>query len=112
VRRAPSRNSSSGFGNALDPAFRSLYHVTVTTRKHRPDGDPASAAASMFEQVRRIKSENPEVSRKIDRLEAEIRKKMVEIKGLVARMDPKDRDLVTVLIINGIHRTADEVLIE
>ncbi len=84
----------------------------ANSHKPRPDKDLSEAAASVFEKVKRIKAENPEVSRKIDRLEADIRKKIVDIKALVGQMAPGDRDFVTVLIVNGIHRTADEVLIE
>ncbi|MEK7469186.1 MAG: hypothetical protein AAB074_17570 [Planctomycetota bacterium] len=80
--------------------------------KSRPDKDLSAAAISVFDKVKRIKSENPEVSRKIDRLEAEIRKKIVELRSHVAKLDTKDRDFVTVLIVNGIHRTADEVLLD
>lgn len=84
----------------------------ANAHKPRGDKDLSAAAASVFDKVKRIKTENPEVSRKIDRLEADIRKKLVDIKGLVSQLDEKDRDFVTVLIVNGIHRTADEVLIE
>ncbi|MBI2920159.1 MAG: hypothetical protein HYY18_03620 [Planctomycetes bacterium] len=80
--------------------------------RSQPGGDLTELAVSVFDKVKRIKSENPDLSRRIDRLEADIRKKMVEIKSLVEKFDKKDRDLVTVLIINGFHRTADEVLID
>lgn len=86
-----------------------------TTPPHprpQPGNDLTELAVSVFDKVKRIKSENPELSRRIDRLEGDIRKKMVEIKSLVEKFDKKDRDLVTVLIINGFHRTADEVLID
>jgi hypothetical protein len=84
----------------------------ATSPKSRPSHDLSAAAATVFDKVKRIKADNPELSRKIDRLEAEIRKKLVEIKELVAKLDTKDKDLVTVLIVNGVHRTADEVLID
>ncbi|MCE9584715.1 MAG: hypothetical protein K8T20_19670 [Planctomycetes bacterium] len=84
----------------------------ASSPKPRPGNDLSAQAVSVFDKVKRIKSDNPELSRKIDRLEAEIRKKLVEIRGLVAKLDTKDRDLVTVLIVNGVHRTADEVLID
>jgi hypothetical protein len=78
----------------------------------KPSGDDISRmAVSVFDKVKRIKSENPAPARKIDALEADIRKKLVEIRTLVEKFDPADRDLIKVLIINGLHRTADEVLI-
>lgn len=86
--------------------------TTPPRPRPQPGNDLTELAVSVFDKVKRIKSENPELSRRIDRLEGDIRKKMVEIKSLVEKFDKKDRDLVTVLIINGFHRTADEVLID
>ncbi|MBI3098000.1 MAG: hypothetical protein HYY93_07115 [Planctomycetes bacterium] len=68
-------------------------------------------AVSIFDRVKAIKRTHPEIARTIDTLEAEIRDRMVEIKKQITRFDEHDRDLVTVLVINGIHRTAEEVLI-
>ncbi len=72
----------------------------------------SAMAANLFDTVKRIKSENEPLSRKIDALEADIRRKVVEIKALLDRFPAKDRDLVRVLIINGLHRTADETLLD
>lgn len=69
-------------------------------------------AISIFSKVRDIKKTNPDVSRKIDRLEKEIRDRLVQIKGEISKLDGHDRDLVTILVINGLHRTADEVLVD
>jgi len=69
-------------------------------------------AVSIFERVREIKRGNPAIARSIDRLETEIRQRLEEIRKQISRLDKKDRDLVTILVINGLHRTADEVLIE
>jgi hypothetical protein len=97
----------------LDSRFPPRYNSCMATSpKSRPAKDLSAAAVSVFERVKRIKAESPEVSRKIDRLEADIRKRLVEIKELVAKLDPADRDFVTVLIVNGVHRTADETLLD
>lgn len=67
---------------------------------------------SIFEKVKSIKQANPEVSKKVDMLEKEIRDKMYEIKEQIKKLDREDQDLVTVLVIQGIHRAADEVFID
>ncbi|MFN7182158.1 MAG: hypothetical protein ACK4NF_05725 [Planctomycetota bacterium] len=67
---------------------------------------------SIFDKVKMIKQANPDVSKKIDLLEKEIREKMYEIKNYIKQLNKEDQDLVTVLVIQGIHRTADEVFID
>ncbi len=80
-------------------------------KTRRLDG-VADMALSIFQRVSGIKHSNPETARKIDRAEKEIRDRLVEIKKQIDLLDKKDRDLVTILVINGIHRTADEVLVD
>lgn len=81
-------------------------------RKIRTGDDITQMAVSIFGRVRDIKRGNPAVAGAIDKLEAEIRERLEGIKRQIARLDRRDRDLVTILVINGLHRTADEVLIE
>ena len=73
--------------------------------------DISTMALSIFDKVRDIKRRNPHVARNIDRVEREIRQRLDEIHRQIQKLDKKDRDLVTILVINGLHRTADEVLI-
>lgn len=75
------------------------------------DGDVSLLAESIFHKVRRIKRENPEVSRRIDQLEREIRTRVEMIRKEIDRLDRRNQDLVTILVINGIQRTAEEVLV-
>lgn len=81
-------------------------------KRRAGDTEVGSMAISIFNKVRDIKKTHPEVSRKIDRLEKEIRERLVQIKGEISKLDGHDRDLVKILVINGLHRTADEVLID
>ena len=74
--------------------------------------DISYLAVSLFDKVKTIKSTHPGVARQIDRLEAEIRERLDSIREQIAKLNRHDRELVTVLVINGLHRTADEVLIE
>ncbi len=82
------------------------------SRASRASGDISQMAVSIFEKVRTIKRSNPGVASAIDRLEAEIRDRLAAIRKLISRLDKRDRDLVTILVINGFHRTADEVLVD
>lgn len=72
----------------------------------------ASMAASIFDQVREVKSSNPAVARRIDRIEREIRDRIRSIRTEIGRLDVRDRDLVTIMVINGLQRTAEEELID
>ncbi|MBI3268164.1 MAG: hypothetical protein HYZ53_04020 [Planctomycetes bacterium] len=75
--------------------------------------DIRDIALSIFDKVRAIKRANPEVAKAVDRAEKEIRLKLVDIRTHIDRLEKKeDRELVTVLVINGLHRTADEVLVD
>lgn len=81
-------------------------------RAAKASSDISHMAVSIFEKVRSIKHHNPAIARSIDRYEAEIRERLESIRRLIGKLDRRDRDLVTVLVINGLHRTAEEVLVE
>ncbi len=75
--------------------------------------DVSIMALSIFDKVREIKKKYTAQSRHIDRFEREIRERLESIRTQVNKIaDKRDRDLVTILVINGLHRTADEVLID
>ncbi len=76
------------------------------------EADISYLAVSLFDKVRTIKSNHPGVARQIDRLEREVRDRLESMREQIAKLNRHDRELVTVLVINGLHRTADEVLIE
>ncbi len=76
------------------------------------EADISSLASSLFEKVRDIKSTHPQVARKIDALELEIRERLEEIRRQIGKLGKPDQELVKVLVINGLYRTADEVLLD
>ncbi|HEU4339740.1 MAG TPA: hypothetical protein VFS19_06700 [Planctomycetota bacterium] len=76
------------------------------------EADISHLAVSLFDKVRIIKGDHPGIARQIDRLEREVRERLESIRDQIAKLNRQDRELVTVLVINGLHRTADEVLIE
>ena len=82
-------------------------------KKRRLTGDTeiTQMAVSIFEKVREIKRSNRNVARRIDRLELEIRHRLEKIRNEINRLDKHDQDLVTILVINGVHRSTEEVLV-
>lgn len=66
----------------------------------------------MFDRVRLIKRKHPDISRRIDGLEGEIREKLMAIKDAIDEFPNMEKELVTVLVINGIHKMCDEILID
>lgn len=76
------------------------------------DTEIGRMALSIFDKVREIKQANPDISRRIDSVEIEIRERLEVIRDEIAKLDKQDRDLVTILVINGIHRSTEEVLVQ
>ncbi len=76
------------------------------------EADISYLAVSLFDKVRTIKGKHPGIARQIDRLEREVRDRLEGIRAQIAKLNRHDRELVTVLVINGLHRTAEEVLID
>lgn len=58
-----------------------------------------------------LKSAHPQIAAEIDLNEWEIRKCMETIRTAVDQLPEENRELVTVLVINGIHRMCDDILI-
>lgn len=87
---------------------------TMSARPATPvsEEDIHEIAASIFDRVRDIKRRHPGVSKEIDRVELEIRNCLAEIRKQISRLDKRDRDLVTVMVIHGLERSAEEVLVE
>jgi len=84
-----------------------------TTRSIRiAERDITSLASSLYEKVRDIKATHPTAARRIDALEREIRDRLQEIRRQILKFPKTDQDLVKVLVINGLYRTADEVIID
>jgi hypothetical protein len=75
-------------------------------------GPTPGMVTKLFDRVRIIKHQHPELSRRIDGLETEIRDRLMSIKDTIDEFPPVERELITVLVINGIHRMSDEILID
>ena len=68
-------------------------------------------ASQIFRKVGDIKRRHPDVAKEIDKREREIRRLEEEINRELRRMPEEDRKLVQVFVVNGLHRTVDEVFL-
>jgi hypothetical protein len=88
------------------------------TAKKRPEAASGEQdvrpglVTAMFDRVRLIKRKHPDISRRIDGLEGEIREKLMAIKDAIDEFPNMEKELVTVLVINGVHKMCDEILID
>ncbi|MBK9974932.1 MAG: hypothetical protein IPP14_09180 [Planctomycetes bacterium] len=66
----------------------------------------------IFDRVRQVKMKFPELARRVDSQEAKIRDCMMTIRDTLDDFPTEERELITVLVINGIHKMCDEILID
>ncbi len=75
------------------------------------EGQVAKMADSLFVRIAEIKRDHPEAAQRIDALELELRQSMESLQGEFEKIDEKrSRDLLTVLLINDIHRAIESIL--
>jgi hypothetical protein len=89
--------------------------MTVKRRPEEEAGEQTvrpGLVTAMFDRVRLIKRKHPDISRRIDGLENEIREKLMSIKDAIDEFPSMEKELVTVLVINGVHKMCDEILID
>ncbi len=67
---------------------------------------------AMFDRVRLIKRKHPDISKRIDAHEGLIRETLMQIKDAIDEFPAMEKELITVLVINGIHKMCDEILID
>lgn len=83
-----------------------------TDKQKQEPGPTPGMVTKLFDRVRVIKHQHPELSRRIDGLEAEIRDRLMNIKDTIDEFPNMERELITVLVINGVHKMCDEILID
>lgn len=94
-------------------AFAQAGEVEVMPKEQSSAGDPSPGMVTrIFDRVRQIKRSHPELSRRVDTLESEIRDRLMAIKDTIDDFPRMERELITVLVINGIHKMCDEILID
>lgn len=75
-------------------------------------GLTAQIALSLLKKAVEAEQRNPEVAAAIDGLKKEIHEKFGQLQAELAKLDDRDRHLLTVPLINFIHDKADEILVE
>ena len=74
-------------------------------------GSVTNMTDSLFVKITEIKRDHPEIAHRVDTIELEIRQSMEGIRDEVSGLEEKrSRDLLTVYIINDIHRALEEIL--
>lgn len=85
----------------------------ASNQENQPTGDfTPGMVTRIFDRVRTIKMKHPELSRRVDGQEARIRDCLMAIKDALDDFPSEERELVTVLVINGVHKMCDEILID
>jgi hypothetical protein len=80
--------------------------------RNQPAAVEPGMVTRIFDRVRAIKRTHPELSRRVDYLESEVRDRLMAIKDCIDEFPTMERELVKVLVINGIHKMCDEILID
>lgn len=86
-------------------------------KEGKPGGNGSSdlspgMVTRIFDRVRMIKLKHPEQARRVDSQEGRIRDALMAIKDTLDEFPSEERELITVLVINGVHKMCDEILIE
>ncbi|MCC6575266.1 MAG: hypothetical protein IT462_15925 [Planctomycetes bacterium] len=86
--------------------------VKKRSKSETDSGIKPGIVTQVFDRVRTIKLRHPELSRRVDGLESEIRDKLMSIKDSIDEFPKVEKELITVLVINGVHKMCDEILID
>ena len=65
----------------------------------------------IYLRVREIKEENPDIAAEIDMNEWFLKQHMKTIRAIINQFPEEDKELVTILVITGLHQMIDEQLI-
>ena len=75
-------------------------------------GMTARIALSLLKKVIDIQKQNPDMTKRVDKLQKDLVAKMEEILAELMSLDPHERELMTVSIINFIHEKSDDIFLE
>ena len=75
-------------------------------------GLTAQIALSLLKKAVEVEQRNPEVAASIEAMKKQVLGRFKEMRKELNRLDERDRNLLTVPLINFIHDKADEVLVE
>jgi DNA-binding ferritin-like protein (Dps family) len=80
--------------------------------RKRKKGMTARIALSLLNKVIEIQKKNPEMTQRVDALQKDLVAKMQEILAELQTLGDRERELMTVSIINFIHEKADDIFLE
>ncbi len=75
------------------------------------DGKTAKIVMSFQHELKSIKDNQPELAAKVDAFGQEVRELMQRLRASVDEFPETERELVGILVINGIHTMVEEVFL-
>ncbi len=75
------------------------------------EGKTARIVLSRTKEIQEVRDNHPELSEQIDTFEARMRERLAWIQEQIQTLPAEDRELVSTLVIHGIHRMTDEVFL-
>ena len=76
---------------------------------NKQETDYQQLAKKMVARLKQIKYRHPEITDAIDSLQAELQNEMRQLADDLAEINDKNKDFLTLLIINEIHKSVDEI---
>lgn len=80
--------------------------------RKRKKGMTARIALSLLNNIIEIQKKNPDLSKRVDKLQKDLAAKMEEMRAELTSLDERERELMTVSIINFVHEKADEIFLD
>ncbi|MDP7035956.1 MAG: hypothetical protein QF752_15835 [Planctomycetota bacterium] len=75
------------------------------------EGKTARIVLSRTKEIQEVRDNHPDISEQIDAFEARMRERLAWIQEQIQTLPEEDRELVSTLVIHGIHRMTDEVFL-
>lgn len=75
------------------------------------DGKTAKIVLSFQGELKSIQEQHPDLAARVDVFSQQIRDKMQAIREQIDQFPMPEREMVQILVINGIHKTTDEVFL-
>ena len=75
------------------------------------DGKTAKIVLSYQGELKKIQEEHPELRASVDSFASLVRERLLRLREQVDQFPDAERELVSFLVINGIHRMCDEVFL-
>lgn len=75
------------------------------------DGKTAKIVLNHEVEIARIRDKNPDLSAQVDSFASEARDRMQRLREKIDEFPETERDLVSILVINAIHKMCDEAFL-